>query len=44
MTHTTGWKARRVALIGAGKASEFGTDRLRKVGDRGSARRADRAA
>ena len=31
VTHTTGWKARRVALIGAGKASEFGTDRLRKV-------------
>ena len=31
VTQTTGWKAPRVALVGAGKASEFGTDRLRKV-------------
>jgi len=31
VTPVNGWKARRVALIGAGKASEFCTDRLRKV-------------
>src|SRR3982750_741941 len=28
---TSGWKARRVALVGAGKAAEFTCDRLRKV-------------
>ncbi len=31
VTPVNGWKARRVALIGAGKASDFGTERLRKV-------------
>src|SRR3954466_14892030 len=28
---TSGWKARRVALVGAGKASDFTLDRLRKI-------------
>ena len=28
---TSGWKARRVALLGAGKAGEFTLDRLRKL-------------
>src|SRR6187200_684765 len=27
----SGWKARRVALVGAGKAGDFTLDRLRKV-------------
>jgi len=31
LTPVTGWKAPRVAIVGAGKASEFDTDRLRKV-------------
>src|SRR4051812_33855375 len=28
---TSGWKARRIALAGAGKASDFTLDRLRKL-------------
>src|ERR687885_1949611 len=28
---TSGWKARRIALVGAGKSSEFSLDRLRKI-------------
>jgi leucyl aminopeptidase len=28
---TSGWKARRIALVGAGKASDFTLDRLRKI-------------
>jgi leucyl aminopeptidase len=31
LTPVNGWKARRVAIIGAGNASDFGTDRLRKI-------------
>jgi leucyl aminopeptidase len=31
VTGLTGWKAPRVVLIGAGKAADFGTERLRKV-------------
>jgi leucyl aminopeptidase len=31
VTPLHGWKATRVALIGAGKASDFGTERLRKL-------------
>src|SRR3954453_6882097 len=45
---TSGWKARRIALVGAGKAGDFTLDRLRKIAAaaamQGRQKRIDRVA